>query len=93
MKDERNVFERRPHDGPSYKQSELPPFANCAKDGAPTVFLASARAKAWATRPLPVPPALPRHLINPLLNCPLLLTGFEKYTVALSCEEEPLLER
>jgi hypothetical protein len=53
MKDERNVFERRPHDGPSYKQSELPPFANCAKDGAPTVFLASARAKAWATRPRP----------------------------------------
>jgi hypothetical protein len=52
MKDERNVFERRPCDGFGPSLSALPPFAECAKDGAPTVFLASARAKAWATRPL-----------------------------------------
>ena len=51
MKDERNVFERRPCDGFGPSLSALPPFAECEKDGAPTVFLASARAKAWATRP------------------------------------------
>src|SRR5580698_5982878 len=52
MKDERNVFERRPCDGFGPSLSALPPFAECAKDGAPTVFLASARAKVWATHPV-----------------------------------------
>ena len=54
MKDERNVFERRPREGFGPRQSELPPFARCAKDGAPRVFLVPARSKASATRPLPL---------------------------------------
>ena len=50
MKDERNVFERRPCDGFGPSLSALPPFAECAKDGAFTVFLVRAGLKAWATR-------------------------------------------
>src|SRR5437764_3460411 len=30
--------------------SQLPPFARCAKDGAPTVLVLQMRSKAWATR-------------------------------------------
>jgi hypothetical protein len=32
-------------------RSWFPPFANCAKDGAPSVLFVPARSKAWATRP------------------------------------------
>ena len=39
----------------SRMRSRFPPFAKCAKDGAPTMFLAPARSKAWATRPTRVP--------------------------------------
>jgi hypothetical protein len=33
-------------------RSWYPPFAKCAKDGAPTVVAMPAKSKAWATRPL-----------------------------------------
>jgi hypothetical protein len=33
-------------------RSWFPPFANCAKDGAPTALVMPARSKAWATRHL-----------------------------------------
>ena len=36
----------------SRMRSRFPPFAKCAKDGAPTMFLAPARSRAWATRPI-----------------------------------------
>ena len=38
----------------SRMRSRFPPFAKCAKDGAPTMFLAPARSKAWATRLWPL---------------------------------------
>ncbi len=44
------------------KRPWYPPFAKCAKDGAPSVFLIPAKSKAWATRPgftqFPVDPTL-----------------------------------
>src|ERR1035438_8804843 len=43
---------RRQHDRtPSRRHLRLPPFAKCAKDGAPTVLVMSARSRAWAIRP------------------------------------------
>lgn len=33
------------------KQLRFPPFANCAKDGAPICIADAGKIKAWATRP------------------------------------------
>ena len=35
---------------PSRVRPWLPPLANCAKDGAPTVLVIAAKSKVWATR-------------------------------------------
>jgi len=35
---------------PSRVRPWFPPFANCAKDGAPTVLVIAAKSKVWATR-------------------------------------------
>jgi len=54
---------------PLRMRSGFPPFANCAKDGAPHGVADARKSKVWATRPTPTP-CLRDSVVNRLPGMP-----------------------